>query len=280
MIRDAAVQGRFYPSGKKSILKGIKQLEERAMFPLPPINEKDIIGAILPHAGHIYSGHETVPLFKYLNVKQVLPDTIVILHPNHSGFGPTIAMDDNLHWKNDVGEMSIDSELASQLDYPRDRSAHENEHSAEVLIPFIQHYLPYDDLMILPLCLQHINGEMARKLAGDIYAGANFLSRNILVIASSDFSHFLSPEEGFKRDQKVLSMIDKKDIDGVVETVIENRISVCGYSPIMVLMAYAELVDPAYSSRIVARGHSGDVHPSNEVVDYISMLFEGKYDSE
>ena len=70
-------------------------------------------------------------------------------------------------------------------------------------------------------------------------------------------------------------MIDEilsRNSDGVEKVVNKHHVSICGYGPIMALMKYAGSIDPEYKINILARGHSGEVIPSPEVVDYVSMI--------
>jgi hypothetical protein len=93
-----------------------------------------------------------------------------------------------------------------------------------------------------------------------------------MVLASCDVSHVLSPEEGILKDQYVIDEIMNRNAQGVEQSVRKQQATICGYGPIMALMLYASGIDPSYRIRILARGHSGEVHASREVVDYISMV--------
>ena len=92
-------------------------------------------------------------------------------------------------------------------------------------------------------------------------------------LLSSTTSRICSPLAGREKDQLVLNEILSGNIRGVEGKVKEHRISVCGYGPIMTLMYLSKSMDPRYRTRILARGHSGEVHPGKEVVDYISIIF-------
>jgi MEMO1 family protein len=273
MIRNASFQGRFYPGTKSTIFQLIEEIEQRERYHIPSDLQGRGIGAVLPHAAHMYSGYQTVPFFKYLVHTGIVPETFVILNPNHSGNGPHVARDPNEIWRNAAGDVLQDTILSELLPYPENTDAQRNEHSAEVIVPFIQYYFRDQGVKILPLCIRDQTSSTARKLADDLYRAVSETKRNIIIIASSDFSHFLTPELGHKKDQLVLDRIYSKDIEGLEKTVKENHVSVCGYGPVMTLMAYAEMVAGDYRSVVLARGHSGDVFPSREVVDYISLLF-------
>ena len=95
-------------------------------------------------------------------------------------------------------------------------------------------------------------------------------------MASSDFSHFLSPEKGKEKDEHVLRNIFLLDSPAIEKVVNDERISVCGYGPIMTLIEYSKLVSEKPKVDILKMGHSGEIIPSSEVVDYVSILFSDK----
>lgn len=273
MIREPAVEGKFYGGNRESVFHLIEEIEKKNRYDDPDQDRGTTIGAILPHAGHLYSGWQTIPFFRFLLRRNEIPETFVIINPNHTGVGSAVSLDPHEAWKNSIGKIETDQELGTHLAYPGDPSAQQNEHSAEVIIPYLQYFFREYDFKILPVCMKAQSYDTAVKLARDLYQSAESTGRSIQIIASSDFSHFLSPELGYKQDQYVVDMISNKNVSGVEQVINKNQISVCGYGPIMTLMAYANMVDNDYISNILARGHSGEVHASSEVVDYISFIF-------
>ncbi len=271
-IRNAVVEGRFYPSSQQQIFGQIGEIETKARYPEPDIEPARIFGAVLPHAGHIYSGHQTVPFFKLLQRMAIHPETFVIVHPNHSGYGVPVAVDDADMWTNSIGQVPVDRAFEDALALPFDSMAHANEHSAEVIVPFLQYYLGEQPFSIVPVCMRDQGHKNAADIADKIVHATAQTGRNIMLLASCDFSHFLSPVEGEKRDQFVLDEILSRNPVGVETAVHRHKASICGYGPIMVLMNYAASFDQAYKVRILARGNSGEVIPSIEVVDYVSMI--------
>jgi AmmeMemoRadiSam system protein B len=271
-IRNAAVEGRFYPSTKSRIFDQIMDIEQSGRYPEPDLSPKKVFGAVLPHAGHIYSGYQTIPFFQLIRRHRIFPDTFVIVHPNHWGQGPAVAIDDSEFWSNSIGEVPVDTELAGAMKLPFDHNAHAREHSAEVIIPFIQYFLSDHPFSIVPICMLEQNHENAVFISKQIIKAQKKTGRKIMLIASCDFSHFLPPSDGAKMDQKVIDFILQRNAPEVERAVLANRISVCGYGPIMVLMEYARYKNPEYTTEILARGHSGEVSPSSEVVDYISLI--------
>jgi len=271
-IRRAAVEGRFYPSTKSRIFDQIMEIERSGRYPEPEISPGKIFGAVLPHAGHIYSGYQTIPFFQLLRRHRIFPETFVIVHPNHSGLGLPLAIDESSLWSNDIGDVPIDREFAEAMNLPFDSRAHAREHSAEVIIPFMQYFLSGHAFSIVPVCMMDQNYESAVKVVDSINSAVTASKRNIMLIASCDFSHFQSPEKAADLDDKVLECILDRDVSAVEEAVRKHRVSVCGYGPIMSLMQYAQSRKKDYRVELLARGHSGDVIPSREVVSYISIM--------
>lgn len=271
-IREAAMEGRFYPSTKKRIFEQLREIEMAGKYPVPSIEPVRIFGGILPHAGHMYSGYQTVPFFQLIRNMRHYPETFIIVHPNHTGLGPGTAVADADVWQNSIGEVPVDRELAGALELPFDRLAHAREHSAEVIVPFLQYYLPPGSFSILPVCMMDQSYGNASAVARSIHRAVSVTDRSVMVLASCDFSHFLSPLEVRQRDKYVLDAILAGKTEGVELAVRAHHASVCGYGPIMVLMEYSAKIHRDYRVEILASGHSGEVYPSSEVVHYISMI--------
>lgn len=271
-IREAKVAGKFYPASENEIrhqLDHIKAKEEKSIA--YELANHQIAGGVVPHAGHMFSGYEAVHFFEILSRAKIKPETIVIVNPNHTGIGAELAIDNHDKWKTPLGEISLDTELRDMLPFPGSSREQEFEHSAEVMVPFIQHFLGAA-VSILPITMSVQNYNYASALAVAIKEAAEKIDREIILIASSDFSHFLTPEKGYELDQLVVDAILDQDPIAVEHVVRKHNISVCGFGPIMTLMEYAKL-KAAKEIKILKRGHSGEVIPSNEVVDYLSILF-------
>ena len=272
-IRYPAVAGTFYPASPNKLREAILNCleKERKNIAQPPGN-RIILGGIVPHAGYMYSGYHAVHFFETLRQSGQHFDTAVIISPNHNGAGPLIALDDNDAWKTPLGKIQIDLEMADILPFEKSAAAHEQEHSGEVMVPFLQYFLP-EGLKILPITMNRQNLDYAAMIAQAVFKTAKLLERSILFIASSDFCHFVSPEDGHALDELVITEVLAINAAGVETQVQRFRISVCGYGPIMSLIEYSKLKSSSPVATVLRRGNSGEVHPSHSVVDYITMLF-------
>lgn len=270
--RKTAVAGQFYPEDPRELKDLLDKVyeEEKGDIDLE-LADKKLIGGVSPHAGYMFSAYQAVHLFEIIRHHKQQFDTFFIINPNHSGMGNDMAYDSNDYWESPLGDVEVDKGFAEYLGLPVSRVEEQREHSGEVIVPMLQYFLEYP-FKIAPVTMTMQNHSNARKLAKAIHDAGQQLDKNILLIASSDFSHFVSPQIGREKDQYVLNKIEQMDAKGVEQVIREKHISVCGYGPIMALMEYARLVSQNPRASILKKGCSGDVIPSNEVVDYVSIM--------
>lgn len=274
-VRKPAVAGRFYPSGKNELIELMNEIYEKEKSNIDlSLASKEFYGAVVPHAGYIFSAYQAIHFFHLLKNPKNKFDTFIIINPNHTGFGEKISMDSHSEWESPMGNIEQDMEFIEALGFPVSDIAHQQEHSGEVMLPLLQHFVPYA-FKIIVITLSKQDPEQARLLARRIKDSSEKLKRKVVVIASSDFSHFKDVKAGFMLDELVLEQIKNQDIEKLYETVKAYDISVCGYGPIMCLMEYSSLKGD-YATKVMARGHSGQIIPSEKVVDYISILFYQK----
>ncbi len=271
-IRKPAVSGRFYPSDKQELEKLLQKiLNTEKKHINKELSNTKIIGGIVPHAGYMFSAYQAVHFFEILKYSKQKFDTFIIINPNHTGYGAEIALDENDAWQTPFGTIEIDKELADLTQFTYSSDAHKNEHSGEVMLPILQYFLDYE-FKILPITMSKQNFYNAQLIATKIHFASIKLNRKICFIASSDFSHFVNPEFGKKQDGKVIQKILEFNSEEIINTVRKNNISMCGYGPSASLTEYAKFVSNNPKAELLKFGHSGEVHQSNEVVDYASIL--------
>jgi len=165
----------------------------------------------------------------------------------------------------------LDKDFIALLGTPVSTEAHAYEHSAEVMLPFLKEYLEYD-FKIVPISFLDQNCEIAREIASKIETANSIHNKSILIIASSDFSHYVDPDEGYRLDSLVIEQIEDLNARKVGEVVCKNDISVCGCGPIMTLIEYANNTSKGPKAVVLKRGNSGKHGMKGSVVDYVSML--------
>ena len=271
-IRQAQFAGKFYPSDKTELQNLISKIRDTEID-LIKLNlaRNKIIGGIVPHAGYIYSAYQAVHFFEILKASEQQLDTFVIINPNHTGYGEAINLDTNDAWETPLGINIIDTELNDLLNFPKSDIAHKYEHSGEVMLPLLQYFLNYD-FKILPITIGEQTYYNAQLIASQLRMASLKLKRKICIIASTDFSHYVSPEEGKRQDKKAIDEILNLNPEKLIKTVSKNRISMCGYGPVATLLEYANSLNDKAKAELLKYGNSGEVYPSAEVVDYASFL--------
>jgi len=264
--REEFVKGKFYPAKKENIEKMIENFLE---VESPKKIGDEILGGIVPHAGYEFSGPSAVHFFDVLKGKDI--DTVVIVNPSHTGYGGDISLDTNEVWKSPMGDLEVDVEFEKELDLSYSENAHKYEHSGEVMLPFLKYFIE-SEFKIIPITMKIQTYKNAKYLAGKIYETAKKQGKRILVIASSDFSHYVKRELGYKLDQLAIDKIMKFDSQGFEEVVKEYNLTICGYGPIMTILEYSKLVADDSKIEILRRGDSGENYPMEEVVDYITFV--------
>lgn len=233
--------------------------------------KEKVIGAMGPHAGWIYSGRGAGILYSRIQI----PETVVVMCPNHRGVGAEVGIMVEGSWSLPTGEIKLEPELARRLmaesrlveDDPR---SHAYEHSLEVHLPFLQYFRP--DFRLVPLSLGRVSWEECEELGRALAAAVVAFGKEVLVVASSDMTHFESASAAKQKDQLALDRMIALDPQGLYRTVMQKRISMCGVIPATIMLVYA-LARGAKSAELIDYRNSGDVTGDHsEVVAYASVI--------
>ncbi|MBO7351439.1 MAG: AmmeMemoRadiSam system protein B, partial [Candidatus Methanomethylophilaceae archaeon] len=198
-MRYPAVAGRFYPLQRNELLDQIEWCFEH---PLGPGrigdcgNARRIRGALVPHAGYQCSGMNAAHAFKAI-AEDGKPDAYIVIGPDHHGvpFDAVLCSDSYL---TPLGECKVHEKIAAKLaqsitDSP---NAHRFEHSIEVEVPFLQYIDP--DARIVPIIMRRQDIDSAKRLGQKIREACE--GYDVVVIASSDLSHYIPKETAEKLD--------------------------------------------------------------------------------
>jgi AmmeMemoRadiSam system protein B len=275
--RPPSVAGSFYEASPSSIKDQLKWCFLHKVGPgiLPEkvvSGNRNIIAAISPHAGYVYSGPVAAHGYYQLS-KEPPPEIIVLLGPNHTGMGAGVSVWAGQDWITPLGKVEVNNELAKSISKTGaaelDEEAHLYEHSIEVQLPFLQ-YIYEKNFKILPICMMlqdyGTSLELGRSLAEVLK------DRSALLIASTDFSHYEPYSVAYKKDAKVAEAILAMNARSVGETVMKERISMCGPGPVMTTIIAAQELG-AKSCKRLCYATSGDTSGSQaEVVGYGSFI--------
>ncbi len=266
MVRKPAVAGYFYPKDPVRLLEMIQHISPKAT--VKPIKAKAVVS---PHAGYMYSGYVAAEVFS----KVIIPETVVIAGPNHTGIGAPISVMRTGVWAMPLGDVPIDEELAELIidkasHAEEDYTAHLAEHSIEVQIPIIQYFRR--DIKIVPIVIGTKNFQACVELGIAIAEAITESGRDALLVASTDFTHYESQKSAAQKDELALSAILKLSPGELYRVVEEYNISMCGVMPtISVLSAAIEL--GAEKAELIRYMTSGDITGDyQQVVGYAGVI--------
>ena len=270
-MRYPAVAGRFYPLQRDELYEQIEWCFEH---PLGPgrigsrRNDRRIKGALVPHAGYQCSGMNAAHAFKAI-AEDGKPDAYVIIGPDHHGvpFDAVLCSDSYL---TPLGECKVHEKIAGRLaqsitDSP---NAHRFEHSVEVEVPFLQYIDP--DARIVPIIMHRQDIDSAVRLGNLIREACE--GYDVVVIASSDMSHYIPKSAAEKLDGMLLEKACALDIEGMYDVISRYDITACGYGPIAAMIT---AVKPTKGT-LLKHSDSWDSlqYMKESVVGYASAKFE------
>jgi len=245
---------------------------------LPKVNcagPRDVLGLVCPHAGYVYSGPVAANAFFDLALDGK-PDTVVVLGPNHTGMGSGLSIMNEGAWRTPLGDVKIDSAVANDIVNETiildvDVSAHLQEHSIEVQLPFLQ-YLYGDKFSFVPICFLMQDLESAKEVGRALIEA--LAGRNAVVIASSDFTHYEPQARVDRKDAAAINAIEALDENHLYATLEAQNISACGYGPIAALITYAKGMG-ATKAQLLTHKTSGDIIGDKfSVVGYAALTIK------
>ncbi len=260
MKREPAVAGYFY-SDKPNELRF--HLSELVIVKEDKIKAK---GIIVPHAGYMYSGWVAGKVYGSI----APPEVAIIIGPNHTGLGERVSLFPGDSFITPLGEALVDKEIVEELakEVPflvKDVMAHLHEHSIEVQIPFLQYKNP--QIKIVPICLGKMSLEEVKELGkGIAEVIRRYSEKYIIIVGSSDFSHYVPHEVAKEKDMRAIKEILRLSEESFLEIVYKERLSVCGYNPIAVTINACKNLG-AKQAELIEYMTSGDV-----IKDYSSVV--------
>lgn len=263
-----AVAGTFYEADSRHLEQ---QLDDCYAANEPPPARTPFIGAVAPHAGLVYSGHVAAALYARLE----LPRRLIILCPNHTGFGYEAAIYADGEWLTPLGAVPVDVELAAALAAEcmllvDDTRAHVREHSLEIQLPFLQKEVGH--FSFVPICLATHNLGQCEEIGEAIAKVVERSSEPIGILASSDLNHYEDQHTTLRKDQLAIDEVVKRDPRELWRVVDELDISMCGFIPTTTMLVAANALG-ATEAKQIKHATSGDINGDySQVVGYVSML--------
>ncbi len=270
MIRQPAVANQFYPGSEADLKRDISGRIESAGGKQ---KKEKVLALVSPHAGYIYSGNIAGAVYSQAE----LTKDVIVIGPNHRGVGAPFAVMAHGIWKMPGGEIPINERLSNLLieesNWLRDNNqAHLQEHSVEVQLPFIQYIR--SDVEFVPIVLGMADLKTCEEIGMAIARAIKRYGKPVVIIASTDMTHYETQESAKKKDQLAIDRILSLDPAGLLDTVNTNNISMCGVIPTTITIVAAKELG-ATKATLVTYATSGDVSGDyGSVVGYAGLIIQ------
>jgi AmmeMemoRadiSam system protein B len=266
-VRKAAVAGSWYPGTAADVGAEV----ERYLAAAGPVHAPGRLVALLsPHAGLRYSGPVAAYGYSLLRGRSGL--TVALVGPSHHARFEGVALWARGAFETPLGRVPIDEERAAALlledetllDLP---SVHRDEHSLEMQLPFLQHLVP--GLRLLPMLMGSQSREEVEALGGALSRA--LMNRDVLLVASSDLSHYQPAAVAHELDARVTECVERFDAEELMRRLETSRGHACGGGPLVAVMKAARALGADRAS-LLRYATSGDVgeRDTSRVVGYLS----------
>jgi len=267
-IRKSVLAGTWYPGNPDVLRRDIEDFLAKAS--VRP--EGEIIGLVAPHAGYVYSGGVAAHAYKL--IRGALFDSVIVVAPSHRAHFRGASVYDRGGYETPLGVVPVDAELAEKIMARSNLisyvpEGHAQEHSVEIQLPFLQ--VSLGPFKFVPIVMGDQGRRFCEELAGAIVASVG--GKNVLLVASSDLSHFHDYERAKKMDSRVLKHLETMDVDGLFRDLENGSSEACGGGPMAVVMMAAGKLG-ADRAKLLKYANSGDVTGDRSgVVGYAAAVF-------
>ena len=281
-VRYPAVAGQFYTNDPKVLRKEIEGFLEKAEY-FPHLEPFAIVA---PHAGYVYSGW--IAGYSYRQVMDKDYETVVVISPSHVDWFDFSAVMAAGYYRTPLGDIPVDENLAMEIcgesakvsaslkGHFSERGGR-GEHALEVQLPFLQ--VALNKFKLVPIVMGNQSYENCREL-GEALAGA-IAGKRVLIVASSDLSHFHEYEEANRLDQNFIELLESFDPEKICSELALKKVEACGGGPIAAAMIAGELLG-AEGIKVIKHANSGDVQygSKDQVVGYLAAVVYKNGESE
>lgn len=285
-IRPAAVAGSWYPASPDALGREVDGYVADAAIEDVPAPR----AIVAPHAGLKYSG--PVAAFAYKTCLAAAegeggalsrsPYTAAVLvGPSHFVGFAGVSIWPRGAWQTPFGPVHVADDLAERIIAASDaiteqRQAHEHEHSLEMQLPFIARLLP--GVPIVPMMMGYQSRETAFGLGGALASaitdrsGRPSAGPGVLLVASSDLSHYEDAHTAARLDAVVLHHVEQLDAEGLMDALETQPHHACGGGPMVAVLHAAKRLG-ATRARVLKYGDSGDINgDKSSVVGYMAAV--------
>jgi len=268
-IRLPVVAGSFYPADPKVLAQEVKHYLDNV--PISKVIPERPMGLICPHAGYMYSG--PIAAFAYKQIMGKKYEAIMVIAPSHRAYFSGISIDKVDKYQTPLGMVTVDKDFVEGIlgkssligYYPQ---AHIQEHSLEVQLPFLQ--IVFGEFKLIPIIMGEQEAFVCEELARILSEVIKTKNKDILIIASSDLSHYHPYSQAQELDQRIIDRINAFDPQGLASDLKLHRAEACGGGPIITALLLGKYLG-ANKAKVIKYANSGDVSGDySGVVGYVA----------
>ncbi|MCB5251993.1 MAG: AmmeMemoRadiSam system protein B [Candidatus Cloacimonadaceae bacterium] len=267
MIRKTVHAGTFYPRFGEQIRT---QIESWIAEASPAPESERCLGLLLPHAGYVYSGR--CACLGLASIAKESLDAVIVLHPSHQSNHFDFSVSPFGEYETPLGNLQLDTDIYAQISPQASQDInldyHRLEHSLEIQLPLLRYFFP--EVKICPVMIGNQIPAVAQRLAEIMYSVVYRSSRRILILISSDLSHYHDAQTAQDMDGRLAKHFMNMDASGMWNANQRGKLEACGIGGILTLLMLAEHYI-AIEPRIIHYTHSGKVSGMNsQVVGYLA----------
>ncbi|HOD35662.1 MAG TPA: AmmeMemoRadiSam system protein B [Syntrophales bacterium] len=265
-VRKPVIAGTWYPGDPAELTRDIKEYLKKV--PGNGVRGR-VVGLISPHAGYIYSGQIAAHGYKLVQGRHF--DSVIVIGPSHRSLFRGASVYPSGGYETPLGVVPVDGDLAGRIighggGIAYHPQAHAQEHSIEIQLPFLQ--VALGQFSFVPIVMGDQDRRACEELAEAIYKAVK--GKKVLVVGSSDLSHFHSYDRAVKLDRRVVDLVQKMDTDGLIRNLEGGSCEACGGGPMVVTMLVARKLGGT-GVKVLKYANSGDVTgDKGRVVGYLS----------
>lgn len=266
VIRRPAVAGYYYPAGADALRQQVEGLTTSDVSPT------FATALIVPHGSFRHAGAVLGATWAHV----AIPRRCIIVGPSHTGSWMPWSVMMNGAYRTPLGDVPIDASCAEALQsrcqfLSPDAWAQAGEHAIEVLLPFLQQRAPAD-LSVVPVIMGSDDDAEFARFAEALAQVVRMQEEPVLLIASSDLSHYEPHARAARRDRQLLEAIEALDVPAIIRAVREESVRMCGYGAVACVLTAAKQLGASRAS-LIAYGTSaeagGDPH---SVMGYAGLV--------
>lgn len=270
-IREPAVSGSFYPSDEVTLRKDLEGYLSKASS---PGIDGDVVGLVSPHAGYMYSAEVAAAGYKAIQNKPF--HTVIIVAPSHRVYFEGASLMATGAYRTPLGLVKIEEDLSAEIlnedaVFISDMGPHIREHALEVQLPFLQ--VALSDFLLVPIIMGSQSVDVEKRVSRAIFRVLRERGPGVLVVASTDLSHYHSYGDAVALDRIVLKHLTRFDVDGLESDFAVENFEACGGGPLLSVMRLSRDLG-ANKGKVLKYMNSGDVTgDKSTVVGYVSSVF-------